>query len=104
MYAIIADGGRQYKVIEGQELEVDYRDVAKGESISFDNVLALSGDSGVTLGGPTVKGASVTAEVLGVKLGDKILIQKFRRRKNYRRKAGHRQVLTRVKISRIAAP
>lgn len=103
MYAIIADGGRQYKVEEGQEVEIDYRDVAQGDQVTFDTVLAVSGDAGVKVGAPAVAGASVTAEVVGAKIGDKIYIQKFRRRKNYRRRTGHRQPYTVVRISKINA-
>jgi len=102
MYAIIADGGRQYRVVEGQELDIDYRKVATGEQIEFGQVLAVSSDSGVQLGQPTLAGAKVTAQVLGVEQGDKLSIQKFRRRKNYRRRTGHRQLLTRVRIDKIA--
>lgn len=102
MYAIIADGGRQYRVVEGQELDIDYRKVATGEQIEFGQVLAVSSDSGVQLGQPTLAGAKVTAQVLGVEQGDKLSIQKFRRRKNYRRRTGHRQMLTRVRIDKIA--
>ena len=64
MYAIIADGGRQYKVEEGQELDIDLRDAVSGDEITFDQVLAVSGDDGVKVGQPVVEGASVTAEVL----------------------------------------
>jgi large subunit ribosomal protein L21 len=103
MYAIIADGGRQYKVVEGQELEIDFRDVSQGDQLTFDKVLAVSSDAGTTVGAPAVAGASVTAEVLGATIGDKIYIQKFRRRKNYRRRTGHRQPYTRVRISKINA-
>lgn|SRR5689334_1063225 len=103
MYAIITDGGRQYRVEEGQELEVDYRDAAKGSALKFDRVLAVSGGNGLKLGDPVVKGATVSAEVLGVELGEKLSIQKFRRRKNYRRRTGHRQMFTRIKISKIEA-
>jgi large subunit ribosomal protein L21 len=101
MYAIIADGGRQYKVEEGQELEIDYRDVPKGEAVKFERVLAVSGEGGVKLGKPTVAGASVTAEVLGPVNGPKLVVQKFRRRKNSRRKTGHRQLYTMVRIGKI---
>lgn len=101
MYAIITDGGRQYRVEEGQELHVDFRDVAKGSEVKFDRVLAVSGDSGLKLGQPTVTGASVVAEVLGVEMGDKIYIQKFRRRKNYRRRTGHRPMFTKIRIRKI---
>lgn len=103
MYAIIKDGGRQYKVEEGQELDIDYRDIPKGEELTFDHVLALSGSEGTQLGSPSVGGASVTAEVLGVAFGNKLTVQKLRRRKNSRRKTGHRQLLTKVRISKIAS-
>lgn len=101
MYAIIVDGGRQYKVEEGQELDVDYRDAPKGESLTFDRVLAVSGEGGLRLGSPAVEGATVSAEVLGINQGEKLVVQKLRRRKNSRRKTGHRQLYTRVKISKI---
>ncbi|MCA9184885.1 MAG: 50S ribosomal protein L21 [Pirellulaceae bacterium] len=103
MYAIIADGSRQYRVVEGQQFNIDFRDVSQGDEIKFDRVLAVSGDSGVKLGKPTVDGATVTAEVLGAQMGEKLVIQKFRRRKNSRRKTGHRQVFTRVRINKIEA-
>ena len=101
MYAIIADGGRQYKVEEGQELDVDYRDVAKGDQLTFETVLAVAGEAGLKVGTPAVTGAPVPAEVLGAVIGDKIYIQKFRRRKNYRRRTGHRQPFTKVRINKI---
>ena len=103
MYAIIADGGRQYKVEQGQELEIDYRDASKGDELTFDQVLAVSGDDGLKLGKPTVAGATVTAEVIGPTKGDKIYIQKLRRRKNSRRRTGHRQLYTKVRVSAISA-
>ncbi len=101
MYAIIADKGRQYKVHEGQELDVDFREAAKGDELKFDHILVVSGDGGTKLGSPAVAGASVTAEVLGVQQGEKLVVQKFRRRKNSRRKTGHRQMFTRVRINKI---
>ena len=101
MYAIIADGGRQYKVEEGEELDVDLREVTAGDELTFDRVLACRTDEGIQVGKPTVDGAHVTAEVVGVKLGKKVVVQKFRKRKNYRRKTGHRQLFTRVRINKI---
>jgi large subunit ribosomal protein L21 len=101
MYAIIAEDGRQYKVEEGQEFDIDYRDVSKGAEIRFENVLALGDDDGIQLGRPKLEGATVTAEVVGVNLGDKLIVQKFRRRKNSRRKTGHRQMFTKVKVQSI---
>ena len=103
MYAIIQDGGRQYKVTEGQELDLDYRDVPSGETFTLDSVLAVSGGEGIKLGEPTVSGASVEVEVVGPRKGDKVIIQKFNRRKGYRRKNGHRQLHTRVKINKIVS-
>jgi large subunit ribosomal protein L21 len=103
MYAIFTDGGRQYRVEEGQELDVDFRDVARGSQLRFDRILAVSTEGGLKLGQPLVPGAAVAAEVVGVEMGNKEFIQKFRRRKNYRRRTGHRQMFTRVKISKIEA-
>jgi large subunit ribosomal protein L21 len=101
MYAIFADGGRQYKVSEGQVLELDYRDSTAGELLTFDQVLAVSTDAGSKFGAPTVAGAKVEAEVIGSTQGPKITILQFRRRKNSRRKKGHRQLYTKVKVSKI---
>jgi large subunit ribosomal protein L21 len=91
MYAVIAADGRQYKVEEGQIVQIDLRDDAKdGDTITFDQILCLAG-------------ATVTAEVQQSELkGEKIYIQKFRRRKNYRRRTGHRQKYTKVKITGIS--
>ena len=103
MYAIIAADGKQYKVQEGDELQVDLRpDVKEGDQIKFDQVLLVSDGTSPKVGKPTVAGASVAAEVLGQEQGDKIYIQKMRRRKNYRRRTGHRQMYTRVRIDAIA--
>jgi large subunit ribosomal protein L21 len=101
MYAIISDGNRQYRVEEGQELVIDYRDGKPGEKINFESVLAVGGDGDTKLGLPLVKGASVAAEVIGPEKGEKIVIQKLRRRKNMRRKTGCRHVYTRVRVGKI---
>lgn len=103
MYAIIADGGRQYKVEEGQILQIDLRDgVNEGDLIRFDHVLCVAGEAGVKIGKPLLAGAVVSAEVVeSVEKGEKVYIQKMRRRKNFRRRTGHRQRYTRVKISKI---
>lgn len=101
MYAIIADGGRQYKVEAGSELELDYRESVTGDELTFDKVLALGTPDGLALGAPHIKGAVVKASVLGVAFGPKLIVQKFRRRKTYRRKNGHRQMHTRVRIESI---
>ena len=101
MYAIISEDGHQFKVEEGQELDIDYRDLAAGDQVKFDRVLAYRDDDTLKVGQPVIEGASVTAEVLAVAQGPKLVVQKARRRKNYRRKTGHRQLYTRVKISKI---
>lgn len=102
MYAIIAADGRQYKVQTGDEIQIDLREgTSAGDAVTFDSVLLVSDASGVKVGKPTVGGASVTAEVLGEEKGDKIYIQKMRRRKNFRRRTGHRQRYTRVRIGAI---
>lgn len=102
MYAIIEDGGRQFKVEEGQEIEFDYRDVPGGSPITFDRVLAVRDSEGLKLGRPLLSGAVVSGEILGPTQGPKLVIQKFRRRKTYRRRTGHRQLYTRVRITKIA--
>jgi len=101
-YAIVVDGGRQYRVMEGQELEIDFRHLPAGSEVVFDEVLAVSKAGSLTLGKPKVKGASVKAEVLSSVQGEKIYVQKFKRRKNYRRRTGHRALATKVRISSIA--
>jgi large subunit ribosomal protein L21 len=102
LYAIVADGGRQYRVMEGQEVEIDFRHLPAGSEVVFDDVLAVSKAGKLTLGVPTVKGAKVKAEVVGLVQGEKIFVQKFARRKNYRRRTGHRSLATKVKIKSIA--
>ncbi len=102
MYAIIAESGRQYRVEEGLEFDIDYRDLPNGDKVTFERVLCVSGDDGVTVGTPEVSGASVTGEVVGVRMGPKLVVQKFRRRKNSRRKTGHRQMYTTVRIDKIS--
>lgn len=101
MYAIISSDGRQYKVQTGDEIQVDLREVQAGDCVTFDRVLLVSGEGAIKVGKPTVAGASVAAEVLGQEMGDKIYIQKMRRRKNMRRRTGHRQMYTRVRIGDI---
>ncbi len=103
MYAIIADGGRQYKIEEGQLVEIDYRNLTAGAELKFDQVLAVNDGATTRIGQPLVAGATVTAEVVGLVQGPKLVVQHFRRRKNSRRKNGHRQLMTRVKIQKIAA-
>ncbi|QDU91343.1 50S ribosomal protein L21 [Pirellulimonas nuda] len=102
MYAIIVDGGRQYRVEEGQVLSLDYRESVAGDTLTFDRVLAVGGGEGIKLGAPLVEGATVTAEVMGLDQGPKIRVQKMRRRKNFRKRTGHRAMYTKVRIGAIA--
>lgn len=103
MYAIFTDGGRQYKVEQGQVLDIDFRETAEsGDTIEFDRVLAVGTEDGLKLGTPTVGGATVKATVVGLEKGDKVFIQKFRRRKTYDKRTGHRQMYTRVTIDAIS--
>jgi large subunit ribosomal protein L21 len=103
MYAIIRQDGRQYKVEEGQELDIDYREGTAADKFTLGEVLCIGGGESVQIGKPVLAGASVTVEVVGVEQGPKIVVQKFRRRKNYRRRTGHRQLYTRVRVSKIQA-
>lgn len=103
MYAIIKDGSRQVKAEVDLRLRVDYRDgVQKGDSIEFTEVLTISDDNDVKIGSPILAGAKVVAEVVEPEFkGPKLIVAKFRRRKNSKRKTGHRQVYTLVKIREI---
>ena len=102
MYAIIVDGGRQYRVEPGMELDLDYRDLAAGDSLTLGKVLCIGGDDGLQLGSPVLEGASVAASVIGLSQDKKIYVQKFRRRKHFKKRTGHRQMHTRVRIESIA--
>ena len=101
MYAVFEDGSRQYRVSEGDQLDVDFRDTPAGSQIEFGRVLLFSGTEGVRVGAPTVQNAKIIAEVVEQRRGEKIYVQKFKRRKNYHRRTGHRQELTRVRIKQI---
>lgn len=101
MYAIISDRSRQTKVSVGDEILCDLHDVEPGSEIRFDQVLLLGDEGSVRLGAPTIAGAAVTGEVLGEARGDKLVVFRFRRRKNVRVKNGHRQRFTRVRITGI---
>ena len=102
MYAIVEIAGKQFKVAEGDRLYVPRLKDDVGADVTFDRVLLTSGDSGVSVGAPTVDGASVTAEVLGHVKGDKVIVFKKKRRKGYRVKNGHRQPYTQIKIGSLS--
>ncbi len=102
MYAVIETGGKQYKVQEGDVVFIEKLDAEDGEIVNFDKVLAVSIEGNVTFGKPLVENASVSAKVLGQGKNKKITIFKFKPKKNYRRKAGHRQPYTKVQIDKIS--
>ncbi len=102
MYAIIQTGGKQYRVEEGDTLRIEKLAVSEGDSVDFDRVLMLGEGDSVTVGAPTVDGAKVSATVLGHGRDDKIHVVKFKRRKQYLRRQGHRQHFTEVKVTAIA--
>ena len=102
-YAIIQTGGRQFRVQPGDVVDVELLGVEAGKKTTFDEVLLACDGDNVKIGDPLVAGAKVTAEVLEEKKGPKLVSYKFRRRKGYHRTVGHRQKLTRVKVSEIKA-
>jgi len=101
MYAVIKTGGKQYRVAKDDIIEVELLDTPKGGSVTLDHVLLVGSAGGAKIGTPTVSGASVQATVLDQKKDDKIIVFKKKRRQNYRRKNGHRQNLTVLKITGI---
>ena len=103
MFAVIKTGGKQYKVASGDVIKVEKLEGDEGSSINFDEVLLVGDDKNVTAGTPVVDGAKVSAEILEQTRSDKVLVFKKKRRHNYRRKAGHRQHLTVLKITDVVA-
>lgn len=102
MYAVIQTGGKQYRVTEGTKLRVEKLDVETGTTVDFDKVLMVSDGNEVTIGKPYVEGGVVTAEVIDQARAKKIDIIKFRRRKHYRRRMGHRQYYTEIRVTGIS--
>ena len=103
MYAIIKVGGRQYRAVEGQYIDTEKLPYEAGEDITIDEVLLVSAGENVTVGTPLVEGASVTATVEEQFRGEKLIVYKYRQRTSYRRKQGHRQYHTRIRINSIKA-
>jgi large subunit ribosomal protein L21 len=103
MYAIFEDGSHQFRVCEGDRIVVDHRASEPGQELVFSRVLLVSGADGTTIGTPVVEGARVVAKVVDQLRSEKIIIQKFRRRKNFRRRRGHRQRHTVVQITGVGA-
>jgi large subunit ribosomal protein L21 len=102
MYAVVQTGGKQYKVAEGDTIEVNRVSVDAGSALTIDNVLMLNQDGSVKIGSPTIEGAKVQAEVIKHTRGPKLIIWKMKRRKGYRNKNGHRQDLSLLKINKIS--
>ena len=102
MYAIIATGGKQYKVSEGDIITIEKLGIEAGEKVTFDQVLAVSGDD-LKIGNPTVDGATVDATVVKEGRGKKVIVYKYKRKTGYQKKNGHRQSYTQVKIEKINA-
>ena len=102
MYAVIKSGGKQHRVEPGEVLRVEKLDLSEGDKIDFDEVMMVGDEKDVQIGSPYVEGGKVSAEVVGHGRGDKVTIIKMRRRKHYRRQAGHRQYYTDIKILDIA--
>jgi large subunit ribosomal protein L21 len=100
-YAIIRTGGRQFRVAEGDTLDVDLLDVEPGKTATFEDVLLFADGKDVTHGSPLISGAKVTAEVVDQRKDKKVIAFKYKRRKGYHRTVGHRRKLTRVKIKSI---
>lgn len=101
MYAIVETGGKQYKVAKGDLIKVEKIGGELGDEVELDRVLLIKGEDDMTVGTPTVAGAKVVGKITGQGRGEKIVVFKYKRRKNYRRKQGHRQYLTWIKIEDI---
>jgi large subunit ribosomal protein L21 len=102
VYAIIETGGKQVKVTEGQEVFIEKLDAAEGDTVTFENVILVGGDE-TKVGAPFVEGATVSAKVEKQGRGKKLTVFKYKAKKNYRRKQGHRQPYTKVTIEKINA-
>lgn len=98
MYAVIESGGKQHRVVPGEVLQLEKLDVAQGDKVDFDKVMMIGDGDNVQIGTPYVEGGKVTAEVVRNGRARKVNIIKMKRRKHYRRQAGHRQHFTEVKI------
>jgi len=103
MYAIFTTGGKQYRVSQGDVLDIEKLDAETGTSVDFDNVLMVSNDDAVQIGAPYVAGGKVTATVTEQGRGKKVEIIKFKRRKHHQKRTGHRQYITKVEITTISA-
>lgn len=103
MYAVIVTGGKQYRVKEGDVIKVEKLEAAEGATIDLDKVLLIANGDDIKTGAPYINGGKVSATVTSHGRGEKITIVKFRRRKHYRKRAGHRQYFTELKVTGIAS-
>lgn len=103
MYAIVKTGGKQYKVAQGDVLFVEKLEANEGDVITLDQVLAVGGENGLTVGAPVVEGATVTAKVVAQGKAKKVVVFKYKAKKDYRRKQGHRQPFTKLVVESINA-
>lgn len=101
MHAVFRTGGKQFRAAAGTRLRIPSLDAAAGTTVTFEDVLLVSDGEDVRVGTPTVEGATITAEVLGSGRGKKVIVFKRKRRKGYRRKQGHRQGYTEIRVERI---
>ena len=103
MYAIVKTGGKQYKVAQGDVLFVEKLEANEGDVVTLDQVLDVAGENGLTVGSPVVEGATVTAKVVAQGKAKKVIVYKYKAKKDYRRKQGHRQPYTKLVIESINA-
>lgn len=103
MYAIVKTGGKQYKVAQGDVLFVEKLEANEGDVVTLDQVLAVAGENGLTVGAPVLEGATVTAKVVAQGKAKKVIVYKYKAKKDYRRKQGHRQPYTKLVIESINA-
>ena len=103
MYAIVKTGGKQYKVAQGDVLFVEKLEANEGDVVTLDQVLAVAGENGLTVGAPVVEGATVTAKVVAQGKAKKVIVYKYKAKKDYRRKQGPRQPYTKLVIESINA-
>jgi large subunit ribosomal protein L21 len=104
MYAVIETGGKQYRVQPGDTVVVETLPGESGDAVEFSRVLLISDDESVAVGRPVIEGARVTGQIVDQVLGEKLTVYKFKRRKNYRKRNGHRQPYTAVKIDSVIGP
>jgi large subunit ribosomal protein L21 len=104
MYAVFETGGLQFEAAEGDTLQIPKLPMSPGDAVTFDRILLISGDSDPLVGKPYIENAAVKAEILNQGKAEKVIVSTYKRRTKYRRKAGHRQPYTEIKVNKIALP